>query len=340
MKKIMKMILNIIRHIIFAGYYLIAHVRTVLMYNRAYKKGEISYLSRADFRVWKKSMLAMLREFCAAGYNFRIHKVIEVIRKRSPEEMSGGQAPAPIVVLCIKNDLKRIKVLMDHYRALGVKHFAFLDNGSDDGTFEWLTEQPDIDLFRTYQPYKTAVKEGWISRIVSYYGFDRWYILTDSDELLVYNGMEEHPLNDVIRWAGMYGVDRFKALTLDMYADGELFGKTEDIRGDYKWMDVDSYYWEETAAGLHTMKMYHGGPRHRLMGSVITLSKHPLIYYSKGTISASAHYQYPFDKLESYETTMGILHFKFIDSDLEEYKRRINPKSGFSTGVFSTTRWI
>lgn len=81
-------------------------------------------------------------------------------------------------------------MLAGRYRRLGVKGFAFLDNGSDDGTFEWLPEQEDTDLYRCFEKYRTAVEEGWINRTASYYGFDSRLILTDSDELVVYEGME------------------------------------------------------------------------------------------------------------------------------------------------------
>ena len=120
-----------------------------------------------------------LKEYCSAGYGFRIRHVIyafanariEVVRKTVPCSEDN-----PIVVLCVKNDIRRIQMLVEHYRSLGVVKFAFLDNGSEDGTFEWLLEQPDIDLYRCLERYQTNVKEGWINRIISHYGFDRWFI--------------------------------------------------------------------------------------------------------------------------------------------------------------------
>ena len=103
----------------------------------------------------------MLKEFSSTGYRFSVMRTIysfgsskiEVVRKTSPCVREN-----PIIVLCIKNDLKRIQMLVDHYRSLGVEKFAFMDNGSNDGTFEWLINQPDIDLFRCYEPYQTEIK--------------------------------------------------------------------------------------------------------------------------------------------------------------------------------------
>lgn len=304
-----------------------------IIYNKAHRSGELRYLSENDFAIWKKAMIEMLKEFCISGYSFRIRKLIytfalskvEVIRKTK-----GPSKEIPIVVLCVKNDLDRIKMLVEHYRALGVERFAFLDNGSDDGTFEWLIEQPDIDLYRCFERYQTIVKEGWINRIVSYYGFDRWYILTDSDELVVYVGMEEHPLKDVLKYAKCNKIRRIKGLTIDMYSSGNLYEGTDNIRNEYRWMDVHTYFTQEVEAGRQYYDRFIGGPRFRVMNSEITLSKYPLVYFAKGTISDSAHFQYPHTLLQSYPCYFGILHFKFIYKDLEEYKRRAQKNSGFS----------
>lgn len=328
-------IVSAARRVLFAGYYAYSVVAVTAAYNHAYNKGDLKYLSKEDFDIWKKSMLAMLKEYCSAGYNFRVRQVIytfansriDVVRKTEPFTKDN-----PIVVLCIKNDLKRVQMLVDHYRKLGVEKFAFMDNGSDDGTFEWLLEQPNIDLFRCYEPYQTAVKEGWINRIVSHYGFDRWYILTDSDELCAYIGMENHPIKDVISFAEENGIKRIKGLTIDMYADGSPFGNTADIYGTYKWMDVNTYFEKETVAGTQKYNCFLGGPRHRLMDSNINLSKYPLVYFEKGTISDSAHFQYPHSYLAVSPTYIGILHYKFIDKDLDVYRKRAQRNSGFSSG--------
>ena len=68
------------------------------------------------------------------------------------------------------------------------------------------------------------------------------------------------------------------------------------------------------------------------MNSRITLSKFPLIYWERGIISDSAHFQYPHNKLPEYKCYIGIQHFKFIDKDLDVYIKRAQGNSGFSSG--------
>lgn len=324
-----------LRKPLFLLYYLISLVAVPVVYFYAHRYGELKHLSKEDYGIWQRAMLRMLREYCMAGYNFRIRQVIysfanskiEVVRKTPL-----GSPCQPIVVLCVKNDLKRLQMLVEHYRALGVEKFAFLDNVSDDGTYEWLLEQPDVDLFRCQEHYQTAVKEGWINRVVSYYGFNRWYILTDSDELMVYSGMEKHPLSDLTKYAEKSKITRFKGLTLDTYTAGNLFGKSDNIKEDYCWIDTDSYKAIDAEAGQYIYKRFVGGPRLRLMKSTITLSKFPLVYFEPGTISDSAHFQFPHESLSRIACHVGILHYKFIDKDLAEYERRAQKSSGFSSG--------
>jgi hypothetical protein len=144
--------------------------------------------------------------------------------------------------------------------------------------------------------------------------------------------MESHKLSDMTTDISQMGLKRVKGLTLDTYAEGRLFGKSEDIRKDYKWIDTDSYQEIDAVAGRQKIKRFVGGPRYRLMKSTITLSKYPLVYWEKGTISDSAHYQYPHDLINKSPCLAGILHFKFIDKDLDVFEKRARKNSGFSTG--------
>ena len=51
--------------------------------------------------------------------------------------------------LVVRNEILRIKHCLEHHRKLGVRKFFVVDNGSDDGTFSILRDQPDVILFET-----------------------------------------------------------------------------------------------------------------------------------------------------------------------------------------------
>ena len=339
----MNIIKSAARRVFFTGYYGYSKIVIPVLYQRSYESGQLKYLTKEDFEVWKQAMLSMRKEYCSAGYGFRLRHVIytfanariEVVKKTAPCSEKN-----PIVVLCVKNDLQRIQMLVEHYRSLGVGKFAFMDNGSEDGTFEWLLKQPDIDLYRCLERYQTNVKEGWINRIISHYGFERWYIVTDSDELMVYQGMEQMPLSEFTKKLSRKGLKRVKGLTLDTYTEGKLFEKSEDIRRDYRWIDRDSYIEIEAVTGKERVKRFIGGPRYRLMHSNVLLSKFPLVYWEKGTISVSAHFQYPHDLINTSPCYAGILHYKFIDKDLDEFIRRAHKNSGFAEGGLNYKQYL
>lgn len=325
--------------LLYRGYFLYASVAVRCSYSHSYRHGELKYLSKEDYQIWRRAMLDLMKQQCMHNYDLTSRIVyqsfatakIETVRVTPAEGLT-----TPIVVLCVKDDRLRLQLLVEHYRALGVERFAFIDNGSTDGTWEWLLEQEDIDLFRTQELYNCYAKEGWLNRVVSHYGFHRWYLLTDSDELMTYVGMEEHPIRELVEWAEANGHSRLKGLTLDMYADSPLYSirsEDVDIRQVYSWMDTDSYLQEERNIAGTKISVLVGGPRHRAMGVNCYLMKHPLVYFHPGTISASAHYQYPYDLIGDAPCCVGILHYKFLDIDKKENERRAKLYAEFNTGL-------
>lgn len=333
-----KMLLSIF----YKCYFVYASIVIRLRYSYEYHFGKLTYLDKENYKIWKKAMLGLMKKHCFANYGFGTRLIyntfakanIEVIRYSNTYEKN-----APIVVLCVKDDKQRLQMLVEHYRKFGIHKFAFLDNGSIDGTFEWMMGQDDIDVFRTCDQYNCLVKEGWLNRIVSYYGLNRWYILTDSDELLTYVGMEEHPFSDLIAYAEKNHVRRFKGINLDMYADAPLFSidsKDLDIKSRYCWTDSDSYTIEPRKVAGVTITAIHGGPRYRVMGVPCSVMKYPLVYFEPGTVSSNAHFQFPYEIIEQSPCCVGILHYKFLDTDKKEFQRRSQFGTGFDCGFAKT----
>ena len=172
--------------------------------------------------------------------------------------------------------------------------------------------------------------------MVSHYGFGRWYVLTDSDELMTYIGMEEHPIRELVACAEAAGAVRVKGLNMDMYADSPLYSiasKEVDIRQTYCWMDKDSYRQIPRKVAGSTITAVVGGPRDRVMGVPCSVMKYPLVYFAPGTVSADAHFQFPYDKIEASPFWIGILHYKFLDIDKKENERRAKLYQEFSSGL-------
>ncbi len=60
---------------------------------------------------------------------------------------SGLASANHIVIAVIRNDVNRLPFLLDYYRRLGIQHFIFVDNESNDGSEAFLIEQPDVRFF-------------------------------------------------------------------------------------------------------------------------------------------------------------------------------------------------
>lgn len=341
----MHILKKVAKKLFYTVYFIYASVYLRCLYGYEYANGNLNHLSKEDYAIWRDAMLSLMKEHCSACFGFGTRLVYETFAKAKIDAVRCSQyenKEMPIVVLCVKNDKQRLQMLVNHYRELGVERFAFLDNGSTDGTYEWMLSQNDIDLFRTSDKYNCFVKEGWLNRVISYYGFERWYILTDSDELFTYIGMEEHPILDLVKYAESRDIKRFKGLNLDMYADAPLFSINSsevDIKKTYCWMDSDSYKEEPRKIANSAITAITGGPRFRMMKVPCSVMKYPLVYFSRGTVSANAHYQFPYDVIEKSPCVVGILHYKFLDTDKKEFERRSNFDTGMSAGNAQTGKY-
>jgi len=200
-------------------------------------------------------------------------------------------------ICVVKNDLARLQMAITHHRSLGVQQFAVLDNGSTDGTQEWLSSQSDIDVYVVTTPFSSQRKYGWINQLLARYGYDRWYLYFDSDELFVYPDLENITIQQLIEQVERRQLDRLGALMLDMYSDKPIYApaaEQQPIEQEFCYFDSDSYEISQSKRG----KVVKGGPRKRVFSPELDdsplLIKFPLFYLREGMIFESAHYLFPF----------------------------------------------
>lgn len=229
---------------------------------------------------------------------------------------------SPVFICVVKNDKERIKKSYEYHRSLGLKNFVYLDNNSDDGTYEWLMEQ-DANVFWTDGKYCSSARSAWLMKIFEYFGYDRWYLILDADELLAYPHCEEHGIDELVSYLEEHKIRRMLSFMLDMYMDGKL-SEIDDISqwdfSDYRYFDTDSY---EISKNLHFYKI-NGGPRSRTFRQeksdmVMIQNKYPLVYIKKGEIYRY-HYMYPFFHNFDTECISAMLHYKFLPGDLKKYE--------------------
>ncbi len=276
------------------------------------------YLEVNSLETWKKVLLEYNKYKPKEVKTMMEHlgeKNVYLVKKSYGETIPQGE---PILICNVKNDLERLKVLVEHHKKLGVKYFAFLDNMSTDGTFEWLQTQP-FDLYRVEEQYNSVVRSMWIAKIASGYGLERWFITIDSDELLVYDDFENQKIQDVIHKFEKDGIDTGMGFMIDMYADSSNLkrsGNDRDIYETYNLFDIDSYCKKDGILG----ERIHGGPRERYFGKGALMTKYPLFFWRTGDLNRY-HYIFSVSTRKKSKCCLGLLHYKFIDGDYDKIKK-------------------
>ena len=127
------------------------------------------------------------------------------------------------VVGCMRNERFLLPRFLDHYRALGVDGFLIADNGSDDGTFEYLADQPDVALFAVDTDYsQSSYGVAWQQALMANFRPGRWTLAADADELLFWSLDLSGSLPELVRSDTFVGADAARIFMLDMYPQGPL----------------------------------------------------------------------------------------------------------------------
>lgn len=223
-----------------------------------------------------------------------------------------GQKDIPLIV-AVRNEQGRLEPFFEHYRSLGITRFLAIDDRSSDNTRDFLTRQPDVDLYSSALRYGEARGGNtWRYAFVRRYGFGRWYVMVDADEYLVYDGMCKNPLPRLIRWLEARKLYRLLAPMIDFYPNRPVrevsFDPSRPPWESVDHFDVSGYRIVANERGAQIF----GGPRRRKFGFDLTLQKYPLIFCDGLTaFQRSIHYPLPY--FRNFMRVFGaLLHFKFF----------------------------
>ena len=133
-------------------------------------------------------------------------------------------AEAPVAVVAVlRNERFMLPHFLAHYRRLGAGGFLIADNGSDDGTLDYLLDQPDVALFSVDTDYRRShFGVAWQQAILSSFRVGRWSLLADADELLFWQQDQRQSLPDLLQGPEFAGADAARVFMLDMYPQGPL----------------------------------------------------------------------------------------------------------------------
>jgi len=255
----------------------------------------------------------------------RLKQSVPATRPCQPDELVRADAHSPDasraeirLFTVIRNELWRLPWFVDHYRALGVERFFFVDNDSTDGSREWLLTQPDVYVFHTTTPYALG-RSGmvWVNDLVARYGRHGWNLYVDVDEALVFDDVEHHDLRDLTTYMERKGHDMAAGQMVDMFAMGDVTlpsdGFESDFIGNYPFFDRS---YERTPTAQCPYFFTSGGIR-RLAHTGENQTKTPLIRGGRNIqFLSSSHIVTP--GVVS-DVSVALLHFKLAGDYRKEF---------------------
>lgn len=229
----------------------------------------------------------------------------------------------------LRNERVRLPFFLRYYRELGVNHFLIVDNGSDDGSREYLAEQPDVSVWTTPHSYKRSrFGVDWLNWLQMHYAHGHWALVVDPDEFLVYPFCDTRPLRALTDWLDASSIKSFSAMLLDMYPKGPIGAQPyQDGQDPFEianWFDHGNYVISRNKKFGNLW--IQGGPRARMFFSDLperapALNKIPLVKWDREyTYVSSTHMLLPRGLNQVYDEWGGekasgcLLHAKFLDT--------------------------
>lgn len=201
-----------------------------------------------------------------------------------------------VVVAVIKQAGYYLDVFFDHYRALGVKHFVFVDNGSTDGTLERIKSEPGTIILESnlkISKYEVEFRR----HAAQTFARNHWVLFADQDELFDFEGSAVLGVSGLARYMQANGYTALMAQMLDLFPDASIqsyakatfqtvaddfqfYDLTEIIRYDYHDYDAIewSYFMKTNETTNDDLKFMFGGVRKKFFSDMCCLTKHPLVF--------------------------------------------------------------
>ena len=186
----------------------------------------------------------------------------------------------------VRNERLQLDDFLRHHRAIGVTHFLFVDNGSTDGTVEFLTGQPDVSLLHGEGSFRSVnFGSAWFELALRRWRPTGWTLLIDADERFVHPIEEHAKLSELVAWLDERRHRGMTAVLLDMYGPGPLadaiFVEGSPFVDVCPYFDLPFFHREIPKAGPYrNARVFEGGMRTRVFGDAFPLlSKVPLVKY-------------------------------------------------------------
>ena len=290
--------------------------------------------------IWKTYRLRLARKrwrFRAFRKRRELVPVVSRVANIRPHDL--------LLVSTVRNEKIRLPWFLRYYRDLGVNHFLFVDNDSDDGTRDYLADQADVSLWTTKHSYKRSrFGIDWVNWLLMRHAHGHWAVVVDPDEFLVYPFCDTRPLRALTDWLDASSIKSFSAMMLVMYPKGPIsqhpYREGQDPLEIANWFDSGNY--SMTRNPDYGNLWIQGGPRARMFFSdnperAPALNKIPLVKWRREyAFVSSTHMLLPRGLNQVYDEWGGekasgcLLHAKFIDTFAQKAQEELARKQHYA----------
>ena len=249
---------------------------------------------------------------------------------RSLRHLHGATGPIPkgevLAIVLVRDGAYYMDAFFDHYRSLGIRHFAFIDNGSTDDTIERIKAEPGTILDQSTLPL--AEYEDLLRQYPAQtYGANRWCFYIDMDEVFDFPGSNRIGLKGLVRYLEGQGATALVAQMLEMFPKAPLSAVAdysfETSLDEFAYFDistVERYPYkspaipfaallEDNTVPRDDIHFMFGGVRGKVFGENCCLTKHPLIF--NGPDVTPAPHPHLSQSVRCADITAVIKHYKF-----------------------------
>ncbi len=239
----------------------------------------------------------------------------------------------------LKNGAYYLPELLEHHRALGVRHFLIIDNGSDDDTVAIASAHQDVTVIANPLPariYESALRAQIAQRVFR----GGWLLFVDSDELAEMPHGEGRPISDFTHYCNLNGYEVVVGQSLDLFSAAPLNDSADwdysrsirefdryslhDIRS-FPYHDTEnvafSWFLRDNAISNPEIGIKFGGIRREIFGEDCCLTHHRLVRNRKDV----AVYTHPHccSNASCADFTLLTRHYKFAGPFLQRERDQI-----------------